>query len=247
MELLKDKCVLVTGSSRGIGASIAKTLADHGAKVAVTYSRSEDSAKKVVDSLKGDGHLLLKLDISDPESIDQSTKTFLDHFGRYDALVNNAGITADQLIMRMKSDDFDRVIQTNLRGSFLCAQAAVKPMMKARNGVIINLTSVIAHTGNPGQTNYAASKAGLEGFSRSLAQELSSRNIRVNCVAPGFIATEMTDAVSDKMKEQISSRIPLGRMGSPEDVAHVVKFLISEEANYLTGQTIHVNGGLYMN
>ena len=149
--------------------------------------------------------------------------------------------------MRMKSDDFDRVIQTNLRGSFLCAQAAVKPMMKARNGVIINLTSVIAHTGNPGQTNYAASKAGLEGFSRSLAQELSSRNIRVNCVAPGFIATEMTDAVSDKMKEQISSRIPLGRMGSPEDVAHVVKFLISEEANYLTGQTIHVNGGLYMN
>jgi len=240
------KKILVTGSSRGIGAGIARKLAEQGASVAVTYASNPGSAEQVIGSLKGDGHLLLKLDISDEASVTAAFEEISAKWGKLDGLVNNAGVTRDQLLLRMKTDDFQAVIDTNLKGTFLCTRAAAKMMLKARSGSIVNITSVVGEMGNAGQSNYAASKAGTEGFSKSVAQEIASRSIRVNCVAPGFIVTDMTDSMTEQAKAAITSKIPLGTLGDVEDIANAVSFLLSDEAKYITGHTLSVNGGMYM-
>jgi 3-oxoacyl-[acyl-carrier protein] reductase len=243
---LKGKNVLVTGSSRGIGAGIARSLALAGARVAVTYTAQGSGAEGVCADLPGDGHFCVQLNVAQEDSIDTAFKAVLEKFGRLDGLVNNAGVTSDQLLLRMKPEDFDNVIAVNLRGTFLCTKVATKLMLKARQGSIVNITSVIGHTGNSGQANYAASKAGIEAFSKSIAQEVGSRSIRVNCVAPGFIETDMTAALSEEQKNAILGRIPLQKFGKTQDVADCVAFLLSDRASYITGQTFHVNGGMYM-
>lgn len=243
---LAGRRIAVTGSSRGIGAGIAKWLAAEGAQVVVTYSSNEASAQEVVKSLKGSGHLCLPLNVSDEASVDAFFSK-VQEAGGLQGLVNNAGIEKDQLILRMKTEDFDAVIGTNLRGTFLCARAAIKMMFKAKvAGSIVNITSVIGEMGNPGQSNYAASKAGVEGLTKSLAKEVASRGIRINCVAPGFIDTDMTRKMNDDQKAKILSGVPLGQMGSTEDIAAAAAFLLSDEARYITGQTLSVNGGLYI-
>ncbi len=242
---LKNKSILVTGGSRGIGAGIVKKLANDGARVAFTYTSRPEAAQEVLKSLPGDGHLALKMDVTDEEAIETTLKVVLEAYGGLDGLVNNAGITKDQLLLRMKLEDFDQVIQTNLRGAFLCTKVVTKSMLKSRKGSIVNITSVIGHSGNPGQANYAASKAGITAFSKSIAQEVGSRNIRVNCVAPGFISTEMTDVLPEVQKNAILSKIPLQKFGTTDDVAAAVSFLLSDDSTYITGQTIHVNGGMY--
>ena len=243
---LKDKRIVVTGSSRGIGAGLAKALAAQGARVAVTYSSNATSAEKVLSELKGEGHMLIGLNVADSASVEKAFDQIFDKFGGIDGLVNNAGITKDQLLMRMKDEDFDQVIATNLRGAFLCTKAVMRPMLKARAGSIVNVSSVVGQMGNPGQSNYSASKAGLEGFTRSVAMEVASRGIRVNAVAPGFIVTDMTDALDEKQKEAIQSKIPLQKLGSVDDIANAVSFLLSDASPYITGQVLQVNGGLYM-
>lgn len=243
---LKGKCIVVTGSSRGIGAGVAKHLASLGAQVAITYASNSTSAEKLLKELPGDGHLLISLDVASAESVEKAFNEILEKFGRVDGLVNNAGITRDQLLMRMKDDDFDAVINTNLRGTYLCTKAVMRPMLKARAGSIVNISSVVGQMGNAGQSNYAASKAGMEGFTRSIAMEVASRGIRVNAIAPGFIVTDMTDALDEKQKEAIQSKIPLQRLGSVEDIAQAVSFLLSDASPYITGQVLQVNGGLYM-
>lgn len=247
MKSLQGKKIIVTGGSRGIGASIVKLLAEQGAQVCFTYSSREEAAADVAKTLPGEGHFYLKLDVANEESVTQAVDQISAKWSEVDGLVNNAGITKDQLLLRMKAEDFDAVINTNLRGTFLMTKALSKIMMKARKGSIVNITSVIGQTGNPGQANYAASKAGTEAFSKSVALELSSRNVRVNCVAPGFIATEMTHVLSEDVKEKILTKIPLNTIGEGVDVANAVKFLLSDESKYITGHTINVNGGMYMN
>jgi 3-oxoacyl-[acyl-carrier protein] reductase len=243
---LAGKNILVTGSSRGIGAAIAKRLAQEGAKIAVTYSSNPASAEGIFKELPGEGHLLLKLNISDEASVTATFEEIGKTWGKLDGLVNNAGITRDGLLLRMKTDDFQAVIDTNLKGTFLCTRAAVKMMLKARAGSIVNITSVIAEMGNPGQSNYAASKAGVEGFTKSIAQEVASRSIRVNCVAPGFIVTDMTDALNEEQKKAILDKVPLNTLGDTDDVAAATAFLLSNDSKYITGHTLSVNGGLYM-
>jgi len=245
-QRFSGKTALITGSSRGIGAGIALRLAGEGARVCVTYSTNSAAAEKLMTTLPGSGHMMLPLNVAEEASVDQAFSQVMADFGQLDFLVNNAGITADQLLLRMKAEDFDRVIATNLRGVFLCTRAAAKVMLKARSGSIVNITSVIGQTGNAGQANYAASKGGVESFSKSIALELAARQIRVNCVAPGFIATEMTDVLSEDQKQAILSRVPLKSLGDVNDVAAAVSFLLSAEARYITGQTISVNGGLSM-
>jgi 3-oxoacyl-[acyl-carrier protein] reductase len=245
-DRLQGKQIIVTGGSRGIGAGVVKVLAAQGAKIALTYTSRPDAAEEVRQGLPGQGHLAVAMNVADPVSVQQGFDQILQAFDRVDGLVNNAGITRDQLILRMKDEDFDSVIQTNLRGTYLCAKLAVKLMLKARSGSIVNISSVVGQMGNPGQTNYAASKAGIEGFTRALAQEVASRSIRVNAVAPGFIGTEMTDAMDAKQQEAIKGRIPLSRLGSVDDVAHAVAYLLSDESAYITGHVLAVNGGLYM-
>jgi 3-oxoacyl-[acyl-carrier protein] reductase len=240
------KKILVTGSSRGIGAGIARKLASEGASVAVTYSSNPGSAEQVMSSLKGDGHLLIKLNISDEASVTAAFEEISTKWGKVDGVVNNAGVTRDQLLLRMKTEDFQSVVDTNLKGTFLCTRAAAKMMLKARSGSIVNITSVIGEMGNAGQSNYAASKAGVEGFSKSVAQEIGSRSIRVNCVAPGFIVTDMTDAMTEQAKTAILSKVPLNTLGDVDDVANAVAFLLSDESKYITGHTLSVNGGMYM-
>lgn len=243
---LQGKRIAVTGSSRGIGAGIASWLAAEGAKVILTYSSGEAAAIEVSKKLKGDGHSCLKLNVSDEASVDAFFAKVLEG-GALDGFVNNAGITRDQLILRMKTDDFDAVLGTNLRGTFLCARAAIKAMFKAKTaGSIVNITSVSGEMGNAGQSNYAASKAGVEGMTKSLAKEVASRGIRLNCVSPGFIVTEMTDALTEDQKAKITSGIPLGTLGETEDIAAAVAYLLSDEARYITGHTLSVNGGLYI-
>ncbi len=242
----QGKCILVTGSSRGIGAGIARKLAAEGARVAITYSSNPDSAQKVLESLPGEGHIRLQLNVGDEASVQAAFDEVAKTFGKLDGLVNNAGITRDQLLLRMKTEDFESVINTNLKGAFLCTRAAVKLMIKARTGSIVNITSVIGEMGNPGQSNYAASKAGVEGFTKSVAQEVASRNVRVNCIAPGFIVTEMTDVLTDQQKEAILAKVPLNALGDVEDIASATAFLLSPESKYITGHTLSVNGGLYM-
>jgi len=245
---LNGKKILVTGGSRGIGAGIVQHLASLGAHVAFTYSSNQASAEKILSTLKNpENHMMIQMDVSQEKSIEDAISKVLEKFEGLDGLVNNAGITKDQLILRMKPEDFDQVYNVNLRGTFYCSKLVLKPMMKARKGSIVNISSVVGHTGNPGQTNYTATKAGVEGFSRSLALELSSRNIRSNCVAPGFIESDMTHELTDAQKETMFSRIPLGKIGSAQDVANAVAFLLSDSSSYITGHTLHVNGGLYMN
>ncbi|OQW46632.1 MAG: beta-ketoacyl-ACP reductase [Proteobacteria bacterium SG_bin7] len=240
------KKFVVTGASRGIGAGIAQLLASQGAQVAITYSSNEQKASDVVKGLAGTGHFCVRLDVSSEESVKSAFDEVFKKMGSIDGLVNNAGITEDMLLLMMKTESFDKVINTNLRGTFLCTKTVLKPMLKNKKGSIVNVTSVIGQMGNGGQSNYAASKAGIEAFTKSVAKEIASRNIRLNCVAPGYIATEMTGQLNEKQKESILSLIPTQTLGKTEDVAHCVSFLLSDESNYITGQTISVNGGLYM-
>ena len=245
--MLTDQIALVTGASRGIGQAIAYALGKQGATVIGTAT-SEAGASNITSNLEAEGikGCGMVLNVADSNSTTQCIKRVTDEFGSPDILVNNAGITRDNLLMMMKDDQWDDIINTNLNSVFRMSKAVIRPMMKKRNGRIINISSVVGATGNPGQTNYAASKAGLIGFSKSLAREIGSRNITVNTVAPGFIDTDMTRNLSEQQKDQLTSQIPLGRLGSADDIAAAVAFLASPSAAYITGETIHVNGGMYM-
>ncbi len=244
---LAGKVALVTGGSRGIGQAIALELARAGAAVALTYRSSPEGAADTVKHIEEQGGraLALACDVAELEAVEAALAEVSQALGAVAIAVNNAGVTQDQLILRMKPEDFDRVIATNLRGTWNLCRAVARPMVKARWGRIINLSSVVAQMGNPGQSNYAASKGGVEALTRSLAQELGSRSITVNAVAPGFIATQMTEDLGEEVHQGLLARIPLARLGSVEDVAHAVRFLASDDAGYITGQVIHVNGGLY--
>lgn len=245
---LKGKNCLVTGGSRGIGKSIALTLAGMGANVAITYSRSADAADAVVKEItgKGSGGMALQADATDFEKAGEVIAKVVDEWGSLDVLVNNAGITKDNLILRMSEEQWDDVINTNLKSIFNYSKAAARPMMKARGGSIINISSVVGLSGNAGQSNYAASKAGIVGFTKSFAKELASRNIRANVVAPGYILTEMTETLSEKVLEGIKNETPLGRAGNPEEISNVVAFLASNLSSYVTGEVIRVDGGMAM-
>ena len=244
----ENQNAIVTGAGRGIGHAIAVRLASEGARLACV-SRSDENAKRTADelnSLRADSAKHYAVDIADHAAVQKIGAQILEDFTKIDILVNNAGVTRDGLAMRMSVEDWDTVINTNLRGAFNFTQATIRAMTKQRSGRIINITSVIGLIGNAGQTNYAASKAGLIGFTKSLARELASRNITVNAVAPGFITTDMTAGLSDEVKKTIQSQIPLGKTGAPEDVASTVAFLASAEANYITGQVVCVDGGMVM-
>lgn len=245
---LEGKVALVTGASRGIGRACALHLARLGAKVAVNYARSSTQADEVVARIRemGGEAIAIQADVSNPADVEAMVERTIQELGGLDILINNAGITRDTLLMRMKDEDWDQVLDTNLKSVFLVTKAASRYMMKKRQGRIINISSVIGVAGNAGQANYAASKAGIIGFSKSVAKELASRNILVNVIAPGFIDTEMTEVLNDQVKEGILSQIPLGRYGKPEDVARLAGFLASEESSYITGQVIHVDGGMIM-
>jgi len=243
---LSGKVAIVTGASRGIGRGVAVMLASRGAHV-VAAARGENAASTVAEiEAAGQKAERSTLEVTDGASIEAMVSGVLGRHGRIDILVNNAGITRDQLMLRMKRDDWDAVIATNLTPAFVLVQAALKPMLKQRSGRIINISSVVGQTGNAGQANYAASKAGLIGFSKALARELASRNITVNVVAPGLIDTDMTKAITDKAQVDWAAQIPLGRLGTTADVAAAVCFLASDEASYITGQVLAVNGGMYM-
>lgn len=246
--LLDGKCALVTGASRGIGRAIAVKLASEGAKVALNYAGNAAAAEEVKKEIEAAGGqaITVQADVSDPASVEAMTQTVVDAFGQIDILVNNAGITRDGLLIRMKDEDFDAVINTNLKGIFYTTKLVSKLMMKKRFGRIVNMASVVGLTGNAGQTNYAAAKAGVIGFSKSAAKELAARGITVNMVAPGFIETDMTAVIPEKAKEAMMGGIPLGRAGKPEDVANAVLFLVSDQAAYITGQVLKVDGGMVM-
>ena len=242
---LTGQIALVTGASRGIGQAIADALMQAGAKVIGTATTAEGSA--AIDArLKANGGRGVALNVTDPKACEDIIDSIVKDFGGIQILVNNAGITRDQLAMRMKADEWTDVIDTNLSAVFRLSQAVLRPMMKARSGRIINITSIVGHMGNPGQANYAAAKAGVSGMTRALAREIGSRNITVNCVAPGFIDTDMTRALSEEQQNALKANIPLARLGTPEDVAQAVAFLASPAAAYITGNTLHVNGGLYL-
>ena len=245
--LLKDRVALVTGGSQGIGRACAIVLAEAGADVAVG-ARNVEKLNAVVEELQATGRraLAVQLDVTDAAEVKASFAECVKQFGKLDILVNNAGVTKDTLVMRMKVEDWDAVLDTNLKGAFLCTQEGIKVMLRQRYGRIINISSVVGGTGNAGQSNYVASKSGIEGFTRSVAQEVASRNITVNAVAPGFIATAMTGGLEDSIKAKLLEKIPMGRMGTDREVALGVKFLASDEAGYITGQVLHINGGLYM-
>jgi 3-oxoacyl-[acyl-carrier protein] reductase len=248
MEKALDKQVaLVTGASRGIGRAIALVLARQGATVIGTAT-SEAGAAGIGEALAAEGLAGrgVVLEVNDAQAVDALIDSIVKEFGALNVLVNNAGITRDQLAMRMKDDEWDAVIDTNLKAVFRLSRAVLRPMMKARGGRIINITSVVGSAGNPGQLNYAAAKAGVAGMTRALAREIGSRNITVNCVAPGFIDTDMTKVLPEEQQAALKTQIPLGRLGSPEDIGHAVAFLASPQAGYITGTTLHVNGGMYM-
>ncbi|WP_298586820.1 3-oxoacyl-[acyl-carrier-protein] reductase [uncultured Selenomonas sp.] len=246
--LLDGKTALVTGASRGIGRAIALRLAAEGARVAINYAGNVKAAEEVKAAIEAAGGtaILCRADVADSAAVEAMVADVAKEFGAIDILVNNAGITRDTLLMRMKDEDFAKVLDTNLKGVFYCTKAVSKLMMKKRSGRIVNMASVVGLVGNAGQTNYAAAKAGVIGFSKSAAKELASRGITVNAVAPGFIGTDMTADLPESVKEKALSDIPLGRAGQPEDVANAVLFLASEQASYITGQVVHVDGGMVM-
>lgn len=246
--LLDGKTALVTGASRGIGRAIALRLAAEGANIAINYAGNTAKAEETKAAIEAAGGkaVLFQADVSDSAQVEQMVASVLETFGSLDILVNNAGITRDGLLMRMKEEDFDAVLDTNLKGIFHVTKAVTKIMMKQRSGRIVNMASVVGIIGNAGQTNYAAAKAGVIGFTKSAARELAARGITVNAVAPGFIATDMTAAMPEKAKEATLVAIPLRRMGTPEDVANAVLFLVSDQAAYITGQVVKVDGGMVM-
>ncbi|MFZ7946628.1 3-oxoacyl-[acyl-carrier-protein] reductase [Neobacillus sp. 19] len=245
---LAGKSVLVTGASRGIGREIALELAKQGANVAVNFAGSEAKANEVVDEIKALGRdaIAIKCNVANAEEVAEMVKGTIDRFGKLDILVNNAGITKDNLLMRMKEEEWDDVININLKGVFLCTKAVTRQMMKQRVGRIINIASVVGVSGNPGQANYVAAKAGVIGLTKTTAKELASRNITVNAIAPGFITTDMTDQLTDEVKAEMLKQIPLARLGEPKDIAKITAFLASDDSSYITGQTFHVNGGMVM-
>jgi len=242
---LENEIALVSGASRVLGKAIAETLAAAGAKVIGTAT-SDNGAEKISEYLAASGGKGMCLNVTGAGSIKQVLKDVTDEFGAISVLVNNAGITRDNLLMMMKDEQWDEIIQTNLTSVFKLSKSVIRPMMKARHGRIINIGSVVGLTGNPGQTNYSAAKAGLLGFTKSLAREIGSRNITVNTVAPGFIDTDMTKALADTQREALLTAIPLGRLGQAEEIANAVSFLCSDKAGYISGETLHVNGGMYM-
>ena len=245
---LGNKVAIITGGSRGIGRAVALQLAQNGASVVVNYAGNAAAAQEVVNLIiaKGGQAIAVQADVANSDAVDAMVKQTIDTFGRIDILVNNAGITKDTLLMRMKEEDWDAVLDTNLKGIFHCTKAVSRIMMKQKSGRIINMTSVVGIIGNAGQANYAAAKAGVIGFTKSMAKELASRNITVNAIAPGFITTDMTSVLSDQVKTDLANSIPMGKLGSPEDIAYAVVFLSSDYANYITGQTLNVDGGMVM-
>ena len=246
--MLEGKTALVTGASRGIGKAIALRLAEEGATIAINFAGNVAAAEEVKAAIEADGGkaILVQADVSDSAAVDAMVKTVVDNFGGIDILVNNAGITRDGLLMRMKEEDWDAVLNTNLKSIFLCTKAVSKLMMKKRSGRIVNMSSVVGVNGNAGQANYSAAKAGAIGFTKSMAKELAGRGITVNAIAPGFIQTDMTAVLPEAVKESMAKSIPLGRLGAPEDIAGTVLFLVSDCASYITGQVINVDGGMVM-
>jgi 3-oxoacyl-[acyl-carrier protein] reductase len=245
---VKDRVAVVTGASRGIGLEIVRVIAREGCRVAMV-SRSEAALQQAMAEVQAESaDLLLPLaaDVSDPEQVKRLFQKVTEHWQRVDFLINNAGITRDRLLLRMSGEDWQSVISTNMNGVFYCTREAISLMIKKRFGRIVNVSSVVAHLGNPGQANYCASKAGIEGFTRAVARELASRNITANSVAPGYIDTEMTRSLPPEAREGLLRMIPLGRMGTPADVAEAVRFLLSDQASYITGQVLSVNGGMHM-
>lgn len=243
---LKDKNIFVTGGSRGIGAAIVKQMAALGAHVAFTYSSQQTAAETILNALPGSGHKCFKMDVSLSEDVETVGNQVLEAYGQIHGVVNNAGITKDQLILRMKNEDFTQVIKTNLEGVFNTTKFFSKSMLKNRTGSFVNISSVVGATGNAGQSNYSASKAGVEGFTKSIALEFASRNIRANVISPGYISSDMTNTLTPEQLKHFSERIPLGRPGEPDEIAKAVAFLLSDAASYITGQTLHINGGMHL-
>lgn len=246
--MLENKVAVVTGASRGIGRAIALSLAEQGANVVVNYAGNEEKANEVVSQIQSLGQeaFAFQADVSNQKEVQEMMKEAVDKFGSIDILVNNAGITKDNLLMRMKENEWDDVININLKGVFNCTKAVTRQMMKQRSGRIINVSSIVGVSGNPGQANYVAAKAGVIGLTKTSAKELASRNITVNAIAPGFISTDMTDKLSDEVQQEMLKAIPLARFGEPEDISGVVTFLASEKSRYITGQTINIDGGMVM-
>lgn len=248
MSKLTGKTAIITGASRGIGAAIARRFAEEGANVVVNYSGSQDKAEAVVAEIEqaGGKAIAVKANVADADAVKSLADAAMKEFGSIDILVNNAGITRDNLMMRMKEDEWDDVINTNLKGVFLCTKAVTRQMMKQRAGRIVNIASIVGVMGNAGQANYVAAKAGVIGLTKTTARELASRGITANAVAPGFITTDMTEKLGDDVQASMLAQIPLARFGAPEDVANAALFLASDEANYVTGQTLHLDGGMVM-
>ncbi len=247
MDNLKGKIALVTGGSRGIGKAIAKRLASQGATVVINFAQNEAAANQTIKEIEESGGQAFasKFDVSDFDKVHQEIDKIIEKFGGLHILINNAGITQDTLLMRMKEEDWDSVISINLKGIFNCTKAVTRNMFKQREGRVVNLTSVVGEMGNAGQTNYAASKAGIIGFTKACAREMAPRGITVNAISPGFIKTDITDELTEDLKKDYISRIPMNRFGTPEDIAGAVSFLVSEDATYITGEVFRINGGIY--